>query len=214
MVTGMVFFKLFISLTVGYVLGSANTAILVGNLFGVNLRKKGSGNAGLTNAMRVLGAKAAAMVLIGDILKGVLSCLLGYILTRSELGSERFIDLENTNLGMMLAGTSCIFGHVFPLYFQFKGGKGVLTSLAVVMLMDYRIGAILLCIFVIILLISKYVSLGSMLSAACFPIVSLMFEKPAFFMLYSVLIAVLIIIMHRKNIGRLINGTESKLKVR
>jgi glycerol-3-phosphate acyltransferase PlsY len=209
----MIIFKLFISLAVGYILGSINTAIIVGNIFGVNLKKAGSRNAGLTNAFRVLGPKGGFPVLAGDVLKGVASCLLGYVLTRSELGSEHFIDLTNASLGMLMAGTSCIFGHIFPLFFQFKGGKGVLTSATVIFLMDYRIAAILLCIFIIVLLIARYVSLGSMVAAASFPAVALIFEKPGFFVLYSFVIAALIVVMHRKNIGRLINGTEPKIKM-
>ncbi|MDR1438791.1 MAG: glycerol-3-phosphate 1-O-acyltransferase PlsY [Clostridiales bacterium] len=209
----MAIFKLFISLLVGYILGSVNTAILVGNIFGVNIKKKGSGNGGLTNALRVLGAKGGVLVLLGDVLKGVLACLFGYLLTKGEFGSERFIDLENASLGALMAGMSCIFGHIFPIFYQFKGGKGVLTTVTVIFVMDYRIAAILLCIFIIMLLISRYVSLGSMIAAASFPAVSLIFEKPGFFVLYSFVIAATIIIAHRKNIGRLINGSEPKLKM-
>jgi glycerol-3-phosphate acyltransferase PlsY len=113
----------------------------------------------------------------------------------------------------MLAGTSCIIGHLFPIFFQFKGGKGVLTAATVVFMTDWRIGAITLCLFIIIVLITRYVSVGSMVSAAGLPIVSLILEKPGYSMVYIISIALLIIIMHRKNIGRLINGTEPKLKL-
>ena len=208
----MTIFKLIIALFVGYFFGSINTAMLVGNIYGVDLRKKGSGNAGLTNTYRILGGSAAALVLVGDILKAMLSCFIGFLLTRNELGPEHFFDLNDANLGMMLAGTSCIIGHICPMFFQFKGGKGVLTSATVIFLMDYRIGAIALCIFIVIVLLSKYVSLGSILAAICFPIVSIIFKKPTHFMVYSIVIAILIVFMHRKNIGRLINGTESKLR--
>ncbi|MDR3121518.1 MAG: glycerol-3-phosphate 1-O-acyltransferase PlsY [Clostridiales bacterium] len=210
----MLIFKLLLSLVAGYILGSVNTAVIAGNVYGVNLRKRGSGSGGLTNALRELGPKAAVIVLLGDVAKGVLACLVGYALTAGEVGSERFVDIENPNLGMLLAGTSCIFGHIFPLFFQFKGGKGVLTSATVIFLMDYRIGAIALCVFIIMLLLTRYVSVGSIIAAVSLPIVSLILAKPNYFMVYSVTIALLLIIMHRKNIGRLISGTEPKLKVK
>jgi len=210
----MTIFKLLLALVTGYILGSVNTAIITGNIFGVNIRKKGSGNAGFNNTLRVLGPKAGVIVLAGDILKGVIACLLGYLLTANELGSDRLYDPANPNLGLLLAGTSCIFGHNFPVFFRFKGGKGVLTSAAVVFMFDWRVGAVLLALFVIIMLITKIVSVGSMISALALPIVCLIMEKPAYSLVYTITIALLIIIMHRKNIGRLINGTEPKLQIK
>ena len=209
----MAFFKLILSMLSGYFLGSINTAILVGKSYKVDLKKQGSGNAGMTNAYRVLGAPAALMVLLGDVLKAILACFLGFVLTRNELGSGSFFDLEYANLGLMLAGTSCILGHIYPLFFKFKGGKGVLTSVVVIFLMDYRIAAICMCVFIIILLLTKYVSLGSIFAALSFPIVSLIFKKPLYFLVYAIAISILLLIMHRKNIERLIKGTESKVRI-
>ncbi|MCL2164943.1 MAG: glycerol-3-phosphate 1-O-acyltransferase PlsY [Oscillospiraceae bacterium] len=210
----MAFLLLIISLATGYILGSINTGMLVAKLSGVDIKKKGSGNAGLTNAMRVMGPRAAVVVFIGDVGKSVLACFLGHIITKGQLGATTFLDTSMGNLGVMVAGTGCIIGHIFPIFFGFNGGKGVLTSITVIFLMDYRIAFILLCAFLIIVLISRYVSLGSILSAACFPVVSLIFRKPPFFILYAFVIPIMVIVMHRKNIGRLISGTESKLKVR
>jgi glycerol-3-phosphate acyltransferase PlsY len=167
--------------------------IVVGRAYGVNLKKKGSGNAGLTNALRVLGPKAAAIVFAGDVLKGVLACFLGYLVTRGELGPERFIDLENPGMGMLIAGTFCIIGHIYPAYFKFRGGKGVLTAVTVVSLMDYRVAAIMLGLFIVVLLMSRYVSLGSIVAAVFLPVVSVALSKPAYFLVYSVTIAALII---------------------
>ena len=209
----MQIFMLVLSLISGYLLGSVNMAIIVGNIFGENIRKKGSGNAGLTNTLRVLGPKAAVIVLACDILKAVFACLLGYFLTVSLFDSEKLFDFENPNLGLMLGGTSCILGHLFPVFFQFKGGKGVLTAATVVFMMDWRIGAILLCLFIIVLLITRYVSVGSITAAVGLPIVSLILSKPTYSMVYSIAIALLIIIMHRQNIARLINGSEPKQKI-
>ena len=209
----MPIFKLLLAMISGYILGSVNTSIIAGNIFGENIRSKGSGNAGLTNALRVLGPKAALFVLAGDVLKSVLACLLGYALTASEFGSERIIDIHNPNLGLLLAGTSCIFGHIFPVLFQFKGGKGVLTAATVVFMMDWRIGSILLGLFIVVLLITGYVSVGSIVAAIGLPITALILEKPRYSMVYAIAIALLIVVMHRKNIGRLINGAEPKFKL-
>jgi glycerol-3-phosphate acyltransferase PlsY len=209
----MAIFLLILSMIAGYILGSVNTAIIAGNIYGENIRNKGSGNAGLTNALRVMGPKAAVLVFFGDVLKGVAACLLGYLLTAGELGSERIFDFKNPNLGLLIAGISCIIGHMFPVFFQFKGGKGVLTSATVVFMMDWRIGAILICIFIIIVLITRYVSVSSMIAAACLPIAGFILEKPRYNMVYTIAIALLVIIMHRKNIGRLISGTEPRLRL-
>ena len=204
---------LVVSAAMGYALGSFNMGIIVGRAYGVNLKKKGSGNAGLTNALRVLGPRAAVIVFVGDVAKAVLACFLGYLATRSALGPDRFIDLENPSMGMLIAGTFCIIGHIYPAFFRFRGGKGVLTAVTVVGLMDYRIAAILLGIFVVMLLMSRYVSLGSIVAAVFLPVVSIALNKPAYFLVYCITIAILIVIMHRKNIGRLLSGTESKLKL-
>ena len=204
--------KLLLALVSGYLLGSVNTSIIAGKIFGGDPRKKGSGNAGLTNTMRVHGAKAALLVLVGDVLKAALACFIGYILTANELNSGPMFDTAAPNMGLMLAGTSCVFGHIFPIYFQFKGGKGVLTTAVVILMMDWRVGAILLCLFLIVMLTSRYVSVGSMAAAAGLPVVFAILEKQAYSMVYAVAIALLIIFMHRKNIGRLIKGTEPKIK--
>jgi len=204
---------LLLALVSGYLLGSVNTSIIVSKIYGDNVRAKGSGNAGLTNTLRVLGPSAAAIVLVGDILKGVAACLVGYLLTAGELGSDKVINLDSPNLGLLLAGISCIIGHIFPVYFQFKGGKGVLTSATVVFMMDWRVGTILVCIFIIVVLITRYVSVGSMISAAGLPFVCLALNKPGYTMVYMVAIGLLVLIMHRKNIGKLVSGTEHKLKL-
>lgn len=187
-----------VSCILGYLLGSANSSLIVGRFYGVDIRKHGSGNAGMTNALRTLGKKAAFFVLLGDLLKGVLAYLAGYYITGSPIGG-------------MFGGTAAILGHVWPVYFGFKGGKGVLTSLAVLLMIDWSVALILLGIFVIIVLLTRYVSLGSLISAVLFPIVSLILGRGIETIAFSAFIAVLIVIMHRKNIKRLLDGTESKL---
>jgi glycerol-3-phosphate acyltransferase PlsY len=182
----------------GYLLGSVNFSLIIGKFYGTDVRQHGSGNAGTTNTLRVLGKKAAAMVFAGDILKGVIACLLGRLIAGGDIG-------------IMAAGFGAIIGHNWPLYFGFKGGKGVLTSAAVVMMMDWRAGAICLTVFIILVAITRYVSLGSIVGAGLFPIVSLVMGRNALFIIFSTAIAILIIFRHRSNIVRLLNGTESKL---
>ena len=209
----MLYFKLILALLAGYLLGSVNFSIIISNALGENIKSKGSGNAGLTNMLRVFGPKPAVIVLIGDVLKAAAACLLGYLLTANELNSHHLFDVDSPNLGLMLAGTSCIIGHLFPAYFHFKGGKGVLTTAIVVLMIDWRIGVSLLCVFVIIALITKIVSVSSMVAAICLPIANAILEKPGYSMVYAVAIMLLILVMHRQNIGRLIKGTEPKLKM-
>ncbi len=188
----------FLSAVIGYMLGSLNSSIIVGKFYGVDVRMHGSGNAGITNALRTLGKKAALFVLLGDIAKGLIAYLVGYLIC-------------GTHLGGMIGGTAAILGHVWPVYFGFKGGKGVLTSLAVLLLIDWRIALGLLGVFVVIVLITRYVSLGSIIAAALFPIAAVVFSRGIETVIFSGIIAVLIIAKHHANIKRLLDGTESKL---
>jgi glycerol-3-phosphate acyltransferase PlsY len=201
-------------LIVGYLLGSANTSLIVGKFYGVDVRKHGSGNAGLTNTLRTLGKFAALLVIIGDILKGVLSCLIGYYILRDILGvSFSFVEIPD-NVGLFIGGIGAIMGHNWPVYFGFKGGKGILTTFAVVMMAAPDIGLMLLGVFIIVVAITKYVSLGSILGSALFPVLVAVFRKGTdgveVFIVFAALVGILAITRHHANIVRLVNGTESK----
>ncbi len=189
-----------IAAIVGYLLGSLNTSLIVGKFYKVDVRQHGSGNAGMTNTLRTLGKKAALLVIIGDLAKGILAYLAGYFIYGGQLGG-------------MLGGTACIIGHVWPVFFGFKGGKGVLTTLAVLLMFDWQIALGLLIVFIIILLLTKYVSLGSIIAAFLFPIAAAVFGRGAQAMIFSAIIAVLVIFKHKTNIARLISGTESKFSL-
>lgn len=193
----MMMVQLFLSAIAGYLLGSLNSSLIVGKFYGVDVRKHGSGNAGTTNTLRTLGKKAALFVLLGDVVKGILAYAAGYAIYRGELGG-------------MLAGTAAIFGHVWPVFFGFIGGKGVLTALAVLMLIDWPIALGLLVIFIIIVFFTRYISLGSIVGAALFPIAALVLGRSIETILLSGIIAVLIVVKHHANIKRLLDGTESK----
>ena len=200
-------YALIISAIISYLLGSVNTAIIVSKIFGqTDIRQKGSGNAGATNTLRVFGAKAAILVVIGDALKGILAVLL------SRFVAQVIFDMENYNYCMYIASVAVVLGHVFPLYFGFKGGKGIMTSISVVFVLDWKIGLILVLVFAIFIALFNYVSLASCVCALCYPFIVLWLHKgEQFFFVSALVIAAIAIIKHRTNIQRLLNGTESKL---
>lgn len=191
------FVNLVLSALAGYLLGSLNSSLIVGKLYGVDVREHGSGNAGTTNALRTMGKKAALLVLLGDILKGVLAYTAGYYIYGGGTGG-------------MLGGTAAVLGHVWPVYFGFRGGKGVLTSFAVLLMFDWQLALGLLGVFAVIVLLTGYVSLGSVIAAVLFPAAAAVLGRSAGEIVFSAVIAALIVIKHYSNIGRLLNGTESK----
>lgn len=186
----------------GYLLGSINSALIVGKALGVDIRQHGSKNAGMTNAIRVFGKKKALFVLFGDVLKGVLACIIGMILSKGVQSV------------MLTAGLFCVIGHNWPIYFGFKGGKGALTSITVLFFADYRIALILISVFVILVALTRYVSLGSMAGAVLLPVFGLLFSKGIEFFIFSIILAIMLLWRHRANIGRLFRGEESKLDLK
>ena len=197
----MIIFQFILVALIGYLLGSLNTSLIVGKFYGVDVRQHGSGNAGMTNTMRTLGKKAALFVLLGDAVKGILAFLAGYYICGGN---------PQGHLGGMLAGTTAILGHLWPVFFGFKGGKGVLTTLAVVLMIDWPIALGLLVVFIVILLLTRYVSLGSVVAVFLFPIASLVYGRGIETVIFAVIIACLVIIRHQENIQRLLKGTERK----
>lgn len=183
----------------GYFLGSINNSIIIGKIYGVDIKKQGSKNAGLTNTARVLGKKAALFVLVGDILKTILACFIG-LLIAGEFGAA-------------IAGLLSICGHIWPVYFNFKGGKGVLSTASLVFFLDYRLGFLLLGVFIIVVLISKRVSLGSIISAITFPFLAVVFGNELYFIIITVLLALLVIYTHRGNVERILKGEEPKFSI-
>ena len=189
---------------IAYLLGSINPSIIVSKLLGKSdIRKHGSGNAGATNTLRVLGKKAAILVVIGDALKGVVAVLFASFLSKFS---------ADPDLCIYPAGLFVVVGHIFPLYFGFKGGKGIMTSIAVVFTLSSEIGWILISVFAAVLICSNYVSLSSVISSIAFPIFVFWLEygNDTFFVC-SILMAILTVVKHRTNIIRLFKGTESKL---
>ncbi len=195
-----------LTLIIGYLLGSVQTAIIIGRLKGLDIRSHGSGNAGATNALRVLGLKFAALVFVGDMLKAVVAILLANLLFSAQMSYL---------LIAAYAGLGAILGHNWPVYFQFKGGKGIAVSFTTLLMIDYRVGLICVAIFIAIVIVTRYVSLGSVVLTVAAPILFTLFHRtnPQFIEMIVLItvIPVLAIYQHRANIGRLLKGTESKL---
>ena len=192
-----------------YLLGSIPTAVWVGKLFyGIDVREFGSGNAGATNTFRVLGKKAGIPVLIIDILKGLFAVYLSNF-SSFDLGSNSYINLQ------IALGVASLLGHIFPVFAGFRGGKGVATLLGVVLGILPAAACIAILIFLVVLFAFKYVSLASMSAGLAFPIIVLLIFKEVNVTLltFSIVVAFLLIITHKKNISRLIQKKESKVNL-
>lgn len=190
-------------------MGSIPAAVWIGKFFyKIDVREYGSGNAGATNTFRVLGKKAGVPVLLIDVLKGFLAVNLAYF-SPYTVGGNQFINLE------LVLGIASLVGHIFPLFASFRGGKGIATLLGIVLGVHLYGALICMAIFVIILIISGYVSLGSMIAAICFPIIVILIFKSTVpsLIIFSILIAIMVLITHQKNIERLLRKEESKAKL-
>ena len=196
---------LVITALVSYLLGGINGAILTSKLFfRKDVRKFGSGNAGLTNYTRNFGSGTALLVILVDVLKAVISVALGGWL----LGLEGY-DV----LGKLFAGFCVVIGHIYPAYYHFHGGKGVLCGCVLSWMVDWRLGLICISIFIVTVVFTKYVSLGSILGTAAFPFLMMIFGYGSLEVIISFIAVAIIIFAHRENIVRLIKGQESKLSV-
>ena len=204
---------LVLCLVIGYLFGSFNASIIFSRIKGSDIRNEGSKNAGLTNALRVFGKKAAVFVFIFDLLKAIVSVLVGGFVAKKLFPGQ----VEVYELSQYLAGFGAVLGHNFPLYFGFKGGKGILASWGVIMIFDWRIAIMLIVVFLLVVLTTRYVSLASVTSSILYPIfvIALNIGVPTSttgaYITVSVLMAVLAVYRHKANISRLRAGTESKL---
>ena len=200
-------------LIIGYFIGNIETGYIFGKIHKMDIRNYGSGNAGATNTLRVLGAKAGLVVFLGDFCKSLIPCLV-----------VRFIFRDNVSLSyiyMLYIGLGVVLGHNFPFYLGFKGGKGVASTAGIIMALDIRIAVVCLIVFIITVAITRYVSLGSIFVMIILIGMSLFFVKfsygfgegasPMEFRLLTAAVGLLSIFMHRANIKRLLGGTENKI---
>lgn len=184
-----------VAIVISYFLGNISPAILIGRAMGIDIRKEGSGNAGTTNVLRVLGKKAAAATLAIDVLKGVAAVLIGKYIGGQALA--------------MVCGMAALLGHIWPVVFQLRGGKGIATAFGVVVTVQPLLGIIEAAVALVFLIISKRVSVGSMTAAVLLPFAASYFNPD--FLLWAAAIAVVVLFKHRRNFGRLIKGEEPKI---
>lgn len=197
---------------IAYLLGSVSFAVIFGKKFGgLDVRNEGSKNAGATNVLRTVGKKAAALTVLCDCLKGVIAVFIGVL-------AGKIVKDIDTRLLVQLAGLFVVLGHAYPIFFGFKGGKGVATSLGVLLTINWKIGLICLTFALVLMILTKFVSLGSVGAAILFPILTLFIHTNYIvgtdgYLVFSLLLALFVIIKHRENIKRLLSGTENKLKI-
>ena len=190
-----------------YFLGSIPTSIWVSkSVFGIDIRDYGSGNPGATNTFRVLGSKWGTFVMIADITKGLIATSL-YILIPFYIENE----LARTNF-MIVLGLVAVLGHIFPIWADFKGGKGVATILGMALAIQPIVALICIVVFLITLFTTRFVSLSSMLASVVFMVLILFIfkEKETSYRVFAIIVALMVVVTHQKNIGRLLNGKENK----
>ena len=194
----MTVLKWILVLVVSYLLGCIQTGVIISGAQHVDIRAHGSKSTGTTNVFRVLGAKASLVTFVGDVLKGVLACLLGLWL----LG----------NTGASLAGIAVVLGHMYPIFYKFKGGKGVATSLGTSLVINPLLGLILLAVSAVGIAITHVVSIFSIVSLVAFGLINpFLCKGDVAEIIYSIVLALLVVWAHRTNIKRLVSGTENKL---
>ena len=193
-------FKVISCIIISYLLGNISGGMIFGKLlFNKDIRDYGSKNAGTTNALRVFGIKAGALTFIVDVLKSLLACFIGM----------KLLGLS----GILLAGIFVVIGHNWPIFLNFKGGKGIASSFGFIMFLDYKIAIVAIIIFIIIVILTKYISLGSMLTTTLVLPISYIFfgYRNIYVLLTFLFLASLSIFRHNSNIIRLINGDENKI---
>ena len=225
----MIFWNRFILILIisiiSYLIGCINTSLAITKILkiGNDIRSVGSGNAGFTNVLRTMGKKMAIFTFIGDFLKGILAVWITSMIVTS---SQAFQNNENLILSAKyISGMMCVIGHIYPCFFKFKGGKGVLTTWATMFLIDWQIAVVLITVFLITLWISKIVSLASIMAAISYPVSTFVIcffgdylvTKNLYDMLFptiaSLIVGALVIYKHKSNIIRLLNGKEIKISV-
>jgi acyl phosphate:glycerol-3-phosphate acyltransferase len=196
-------------LVLAYLIGSIPTAVWVSKwMYGIDIREHGSGNAGATNAFRILGSKAGSAVMLGDMLKGFLAVKLSLFSAFVPL-SEPFVNLQ------IFLGLAAVIGHIFPIWADFRGGKGIATLFGMILSIHPIVAASLVVVFMMMLLITRYVSLSSIAASIAFPLLILfIFNAQAqelSYRLFAIATAFLVVLTHHKNISRLLHGSENKV---
>ncbi len=220
--------SMLLSAVIGYLLGSISFAIIVTRRFsGKDIRSFGSGNAGATNVLRSQGKLPALLTFLGDLAKSMASVYVGGVLLRTlQLAPQTDPALLTSNpehlalIGSYLAGLCCVLGHIYPVFYGFRGGKGVMTVFGMTLILDWRTALVALSVFILVVLFSRMVSLGSIVAGVSLPITTYLMRTfayhqawptVAFCTVAMAIITAIAIIKHRENIKRIIAGTESKI---
>jgi len=198
-----------ILLILAYLVGSIPTAVWVSKwIYGIDIREHGSGNAGATNTFRILGAKAGSGVMAGDMIKGFIAVQLA-LFSHLTMRSEPFVNLQ------IFLGLAAVLGHIFPIWAEFRGGKGIATLFGMILAIHPIVAVSLVLVFVGMLFLTRYVSLSSITASISFPVLILFIfnaEAQEFsYRLFAIATAFLVVLTHHKNIGRLLNGNENKV---
>ena len=207
--------SIIITAVIAYLLGSISFAVIFTKKFaGFDVREKGSGNAGSTNVLRTAGKKAAICTLICDILKGVVAVLIGLL-----IGVIVKADFNTKAMIIQTAGVCVVIGHTFPVFFKFKGGKGVATALGVLLVINWQIGLICLVFALLVMAFSRMVSLGSISAAILFPVLCIFLNQNFLvpgphisYIIFGIIMGLLVTFNHRENVKRILKGKENKLK--
>lgn len=197
-----------ILLVLAYLLGSIPTAVWISRyFFSMDIREHGSGNAGATNTFRILGSKAGSFVFFIDMLKGFLAVDLAYLIPRYQMDNMALTNFQ------VLLGICAVVGHIFPIWAQFKGGKGIATLFGMILAIQPLVAACLVGVFFLMLFITRYVSLSSITASIAFPVmIFFIFHEPEImYRLFAVATAILVVLTHHKNINRLLAGNENKV---
>jgi glycerol-3-phosphate acyltransferase PlsY len=202
--------KEFLLIIIAYIIGSIPTALIISRkYFGIDIREYGSGNMGATNAFRILGSKYGTLIMVLDVLKGIMAVGLFYLLPFYVSN-----EFERTNF-MIALGLSAVIGHIFPVFADFKGGKGVATILGMLLAIQPIIALTCIGVFLVVLFLTRYVSLSSILGAIMLPICVLWIwnEDEMTYRIFALLVAAMVIITHQKNISRIIKGAENRVPI-
>lgn len=201
--------KYILVVIIAYLLGSISFSVIISKkLAGFDVREKGSGNAGSTNVLRTVGKKGAILTLICDCLKGVIAVLIAYIVSKTTQNTDGALLVQ-------LAGLAVVLGHTFPIFFNFKGGKGVATSLGVLLIINWQIGLICLVFALLLMALTRFVSLGSVSAAILFPVLTIFIHThyivDGSYIIFALLLGSFVVFNHRANVKRLLEGKENKL---
>lgn len=198
----------FILILLAYLLGSIPTAVWVSKyFFDIDIRSYGSGNAGATNTFRVLGSKAGGFVFFVDMLKGFLAVDLAYFIAKYQMDSIALTNFQ------VLLGIAAVVGHIFPIWANFKGGKGIATLFGMILAIQPLVAVCLIVVFMMMLFMTRYVSLSSITASIAFPVmIFFIFREPEImYRFFALATAILVVLTHHKNINRLLSGNESKV---